>query len=91
MEVEKFNYWDEYKHNPKSYYTSTVRRKGKPKESYYEYDYEHLDADDILQVGVRVMHDKFGAGIITSKEGSGEDLKVNVRFDRAGIKKMMKS
>jgi DNA helicase-2/ATP-dependent DNA helicase PcrA len=89
MEVEKFNYWDEYKQNSKSYYTSTVRRKSKPKESYYEYDYEHLDTDDILQVGVRVMHDKFGAGIITSKEGSGEDLKVNVRFDRAGIKKMM--
>jgi DNA helicase-2/ATP-dependent DNA helicase PcrA len=43
----------------------------------------------MLPEGARVLHDKFGKGIIVSREGSGEDLMITVRFDGYGNKKLM--
>jgi DNA helicase-2/ATP-dependent DNA helicase PcrA len=45
------------------------------------------DAD--LQEGVRVLHAKFGAGKITSRQGAGEKLKLVIRFTRAGTKTVL--
>ena len=41
-----------------------------------------------LEVGVWVMHPKFGPGVVKSREGRGEDLKVWVYFPSAGTKKL---
>ncbi len=41
-----------------------------------------------LKVGVWVMHPTFGPGVVKSREGRGEDLKVWVYFTSAGTKKL---
>ena len=39
--------------------------------------------------GVRIFHKKFGEGIISSVEPEGEDLKVDIQFDKVGHKRLM--
>lgn len=39
--------------------------------------------------GVKVYHKKFGEGIINSVEAEGEDLKVDINFEKAGHKRLM--
>ena len=39
--------------------------------------------------GVRIFHKKFGEGIISSVEPEGEDLKVDINFDKVGHKRLM--
>ncbi len=53
-------------------------------------------ADEVFEVrtgpcfkaGARVRHPSFGIGIVKQSSGSGEDAKVTVNFERAGIKKL---
>ena len=40
-------------------------------------------------VGVKVYHKKFGEGIIDKVEPEGEDLKVDINFDKVGHKRLM--
>jgi len=42
-----------------------------------------------LVEGERVVHDKFGSGVVRSVSGFGRDLKVAVYFDGAGEKKLL--
>ena len=44
---------------------------------------------DKYKAGVRVFHKKFGEGIINYVEKEGEDLKVDITFDKAGHKRLM--
>ena len=39
--------------------------------------------------GIRIFHKKFGEGTITKTEPEGEDLKVDIDFDKAGHKRLM--
>ena len=41
------------------------------------------------EAGVRVFHKKFGEGTINLVEPEGEDLKVDINFDKAGHKRLM--
>ena len=41
------------------------------------------------EVGQRVYHKKFGEGTISKVEKEGEDLKVDISFDKAGNKRLM--
>lgn len=41
------------------------------------------------QVGQRVYHKKFGEGTITKLEQEGNDVKVDIEFDKAGHKRLM--
>ena len=41
------------------------------------------------QAGVRVFHKKFGEGTINYVEQEGEDLKVDINFDKVGHKRLM--
>ena len=41
------------------------------------------------QVGQRVFHKKFGEGTITKLEQEGNDVKVDLEFDKAGHKRLM--
>ncbi len=40
-------------------------------------------------IGVKVLHKKFGEGIITKTEPEGEDLKVDINFEKVGHKRLM--
>ena len=42
-----------------------------------------------LQLGQRVVHDKFGEGVVLNYEGSGRHARVQVNFDYAGSKWLM--
>ncbi len=44
---------------------------------------------DGYKAGVKVFHKKFGQGIINSVEAEGEDLKVDIQFEKAGHKRLM--
>ena len=39
--------------------------------------------------GVRIFHKKFGEGVINKVEPEGEDLKVDINFDKVGHKRLM--
>ena len=41
------------------------------------------------EAGVKVYHKKFGEGIITKTEPEGDDLKVDIDFDKYGHKRLM--
>ena len=41
------------------------------------------------KAGVKVYHKKFGEGIINYVEAEGEDLKVDINFEKAGHKRLM--
>ena len=52
----------------------------KPKESFDKSQYK---------AGQRVYHKKFGEGTIQTIETEGDDLKVDIQFDKAGHKRLM--
>ncbi|MCI8655319.1 MAG: DNA helicase PcrA [Clostridia bacterium] len=41
------------------------------------------------QIGVRVYHKKFGEGTISTVEAEGDDLKVDIDFEKVGHKRLM--
>ena len=41
------------------------------------------------EAGVKVFHKKFGEGIISMVEPEGEDLKVDINFEKVGHKRLM--
>ena len=41
------------------------------------------------EAGVRVFHKKFGEGTISMVEPEGEDLKVDINFEKVGHKRLM--
>ena len=45
-----------------------------------------VDRGGAWRIGQRVMHQKFGEGVITGVEGSGADARVQVNFKHAGSK-----
>lgn len=42
-----------------------------------------------LDAGARVIHDRFGMGVVKSVEGSGADQKATIAFENAGEKKLL--
>ena len=44
---------------------------------------------DLYKAGVKVFHKKFGEGMISSVESEGDDLKVDIQFEKAGHKRLM--
>ncbi|MCK4595014.1 hypothetical protein KAU45_10965, partial [bacterium] len=46
-------------------------------------------AGPAYSLGDRVWHDKWGRGIILSRAGDGDNLKLTVKFARHGIKKLV--
>ena len=45
--------------------------------------------DNNLSMGNIVMHERFGKGVVVSIEGIGADKKAEIKFDKAGIKKLL--
>ncbi len=42
-----------------------------------------------LKPGDAVMHDRFGAGVVTHVEGEGQDARAEVRFPERGTKRFL--
>jgi DNA helicase-2/ATP-dependent DNA helicase PcrA len=47
--------------------------------------------DDGLRLGQRVAHTKFGEGVILNTEGQGPHTRVQVNFEREGVKWLVAS
>ena len=41
------------------------------------------------KAGIRISHKKFGEGVISNVEPEGDDLKVDIQFDKVGHKRLM--
>lgn len=42
-----------------------------------------------VSIGTRILHERFGAGVVTAIEGSGIDAKATVNFQNLGIKQLL--
>ena len=42
-----------------------------------------------VRLGMRVRHPQFGAGTVLGLEGHGDDVKLTVRFDSVGVKRLL--
>jgi DNA helicase-2/ATP-dependent DNA helicase PcrA len=47
------------------------------------------DAEEGLRIGLQVRHVKFGVGTVRRIEGSGDNQKVTIYFQRFGPKKLL--
>ncbi len=66
--------------------------RGAPSTAFHEHQHEHQEDEpfvDRLYPGARIRHPDFGIGVIRERSGSGDDLKVVVRFNGAGEKKLL--
>ena len=50
---------------------------------------EPLEGLDWVEPGMRVEHERFGAGEVVSVEGEGENAKAAIRFDTCGQKQLL--
>ncbi|MDQ3170220.1 MAG: UvrD-helicase domain-containing protein [Acidobacteriota bacterium] len=64
---------------------------GRTKEKVETYDYasEDQSAASGVSRGMKVRHQTFGVGIVTDIEEQGDDYKITVRFNTAGLKKLL--
>jgi ATP-dependent DNA helicase UvrD/PcrA len=65
-------------------------RGGRLKEDRAGYAYEHEDQSATgVRLGMRVRHAQFGVGTVTAVEEHNDDLKITVRFNSVGVKKLL--
>ncbi len=65
-------------------------RSGRVREREATYAYEDEDQSvTALRLGVRVRHPQFGVGTVVGLEEHNDDLKVTVRFNSVGVKKLL--
>ena len=57
---------------------------------HYDYSYAQADPGEVgIARGMRVRHPNFGTGVVISVAGSGADQKLEIKFERAGVKKLL--
>jgi DNA helicase-2/ATP-dependent DNA helicase PcrA len=61
------------------------RRAGRGAREFEDYSQEEV----YFAVGMKVVHNDFGPGIVRKVEGTGENLRVTVIFDRGGERKFL--
>jgi DNA helicase-2/ATP-dependent DNA helicase PcrA len=86
-------YQSNFAHSHYEFRTNPYGRKGRGgrvRESEASYAYEDEDQSRPgLRPGMRVRHAQFGVGSVTSVEEHNDDLKVTVRFNSVGVKKLL--
>lgn len=55
----------------------------------YDYENEDQSAAGAVRVGMRVRHAQFGVGNVIAMEAHTDDIKVTVRFNSVGVKKLL--
>lgn len=85
----------------KKYQTKAFGDKFSPKEPAYQFRTAESFLNSInstknngvdlskFRAGVTVYHKKFGEGVINTVEQEGEDLKLDINFEKAGHKRLM--
>jgi DNA helicase-2/ATP-dependent DNA helicase PcrA len=87
-------YQGAFNHQHYEFRTNPYGRKGRgggrvrEGESAYEYEHEDQSANGI-RAGVRVRHAQFGVGTVVGVEEHNDDLKITVRFNTVGVKKLL--
>ena len=77
----------EFRTNP---YGGRKGRGGRFRENETAYAYESEDQSAVgMRAGMRVRHPQFGVGNIVAVEEHNDDLKVTVRFNAVGVKKLL--
>jgi len=86
-------YQSTFTHGHYEFRTNPYGRKGKAarfKESEESYRYEDEDQSvRALRPGMRVKHAQFGVGTVVSVEEHNDDMKITVRFNLVGVKKLL--
>ena len=86
-------YQSTFTHGHYEFRTNPYGRKGKAarfKESEESYRYEDEDQSvQALRPGMRVKHAQFGVGTVVSVEEHNDDMKITVRFNLVGVKKLL--
>jgi len=81
-----------FTHSHYEFRTNPYGRKGRGRvretEAAYEYESEDQSARD-LRLGMRVRHAQFGVGTVVGVEDHNDDVKVTVRFNTVGVKKLL--
>ena len=54
-------------------------------------EFNRTDSSDEVQVGDRVVHKKFGQGVVKAKVKEGGDYRLDIHFDEYGLKRLMES
>ena len=87
------SYQGSFNHGHYEFRTNPYGRKGKParfKEPETSYKYEDEDQSiSGLRSGMRVRHAQFGVGTVVSVEEHNDDMKITVRFNLVGVKKLL--
>jgi DNA helicase-2/ATP-dependent DNA helicase PcrA len=83
-----------FNHGHYEFRTNPYGRKGKApgrtREAEAAYKYEEEDqTGEGLRAGMRVRHAQFGVGTVVSVEEHNDDLKITVRFNLVGVKKLL--
>jgi DNA helicase-2/ATP-dependent DNA helicase PcrA len=55
----------------------------------YDYENEDQSAGGAVRPGMRVRHAQFGVGNVIAVEDHADDIKVTVRFNTVGVKKLL--
>ena len=87
------SYQGSFNHGHYEFRTNPYGRKGKSarfKEAEGSYKYEEEDqSTQAMRSGMRVRHAQFGVGTIVSVEEHNDDMKITVRFNLVGVKKLL--
>ena len=82
-----------FTHSHYEFRTNPYGRKGRLgrfRETTEAYSYENEDQSaTAVRLGMRVRHAQFGVGTVTSVEEHNDDLKITVRFNSVGVKKLL--
>ena len=82
-----------YSHRHYEFRTDPYGRRGRGgrfRETQDSYAYENEDQSAIeLRPGIRVRHPQFGVGTVVAVEEHTDDLKITVRFNAVGVKKLL--
>jgi len=86
-------YQSTFTHDHYAFRTNPYGRKGKGarfRENEESYRYEDEDQSiHGLRSGMRVRHAQFGVGTVVSVEEHNDDMKITVRFNLVGVKKLL--
>jgi DNA helicase-2/ATP-dependent DNA helicase PcrA len=87
-------YQGAYNHQHYEFRTNPYGRKrrggGRVREADSAYEYENEDQSRSgIRAGVRVRHAQFGVGTVVGVEEHNDDLKITVRFNTVGVKKLL--
>ncbi len=88
------SYQSAFNHGHYEFRTNPYGRKGKAParareaESTYKYEEEDQSGEG-MRSGMRVRHAQFGVGTVVSVEEHNDDLKITVRFNLVGVKKLL--